>query len=30
MNSTPLDYSVFKRFKFQYKPVGVKFTTTDL
>lgn len=30
MNSTPIDYSVLDRFKFQYKPVGVKFTITKL
>jgi hypothetical protein len=25
MQSTPIDYSVFERFDFEIKPVGVKF-----
>ena len=30
MQSIPIDYTVLDRFKFQYKPVGVKFTITKL
>ncbi len=30
MQSIPIDYSVLDRFKFQYKPVGVKFTITKI
>ncbi len=30
MNSKPIDYSVLDRFKFQYKPVGAKFTITKV